>query len=544
MRSFSPRRLVAACALGSAALSTALGWGLIRSAAATYDEPVHLAAGYLALKETGRPINYLDHPLFAEMWSALPLLALRPATLVGHAQRGRLYNFADAFLYQNRVPAERMLDAARLWSLASWSLILALAACAWAFRLGGVAAAAFAALLLGLCPPLFSNAALVSTDMAAAAFFFIPFWLLSDPERKARHWLGAGLAVGLALGSKFSMIALPPVLVAVALSDARARKAAPPAGAALLALGCAALALAALYRFEAGLWREGLSATLSRLGEGRASYMAGRHSTTGNFWYFPLALLLKTPLSLLALAALGLWSWLRRPGQELLWCALPPAAYFAAACLSKTQIGYRHILPVYPFLVLAGGCAAARLWEQGRARRAGALSLCAWAALSVLRVHPHHLAYFNELVGGPSQGHRWLVDSNLDWGQGLKELAAELSRRGNPAIFLSYFGVADPSYYGIRYHPVGFVSNVERRDGVVAPAPGRELWLAVSATNLRGVYYRDKQAFSWLESRTPAFVAGHSIFVYELGADLDARRRLAAIVEGEGARELARGLIQ
>ncbi len=75
--------------------------------------------------------------------------------------------------------------------------------------------------------------------------------------------------------------------------------------------------------------------------------------------------------------------------------------------------------------------------------------LALWYAAGTLRNHPHHLAYFNEIAGGPANGYRHLVDSNLDWGQDLKRLAAWATRAGSPPLKLSYFGSADPAYYGL-----------------------------------------------------------------------------------------------
>lgn len=42
-----------------------------------------------------------------------------------------------------------------------------------------------------------------------------------------------------------------------------------------------------------------------------------------------------------------------------------------------------------------------------------------WSVFSTLSNYPHQLAYFNESVGGPENGHKHLLGSNLDWGQDL-----------------------------------------------------------------------------------------------------------------------------
>ncbi len=516
----------------AAGLAVCLGLGglLIKSAGPTYDEPVHLASGYSGLVR-GRPLNWRNHPPLAEMWAALPLLALRPALLeTGREWHDGIYGYADAFLYQNRVAPERLLDSARFWCLLSWSALLLPAVAAWAYALGGAPAAWVGALLLAACPAWFTNAALVTTDAAPAAFYFLAFFFLSRPGRGLGLWAVAGAAAGLACASKFNMIAAPAFMAAALAAERRLVKPRSRLGSGpWLAAAIAVVCVIAAYRGDWARYWGGLTMTFSRLNEGRSGFLAGRYSLTGWLWYFPAAVALKTPLAFLLLAAGGVALRARKPDADGLWLAAPAAVYFAAACASKTQIGYRHVLPVYPFLAVLGGCAAARLWASARGKAVLAAAFL-WLAVDLARTGPHYLAYFNELAGGPERGWTWLADSNLDWGQDLKSLAEELHKRGDPPIFLSYFGVGDPSAYGIRYFPVAWFTNVLRRDGVVLPSPKDRVLLAVSATNLDGVYYADHDAFAWLRARTPVAVPGHSIFLYDLTADPDGRTRLGALL--------------
>jgi hypothetical protein len=109
------------------------------------------------------------------------------------------------------------------------------------------------------------------------------------------------------------------------------------------------------------------------------------------------------------------------------------------------NIGHRHVLALYPFLFVAASRVATLAWEaRARWGRAALAVLVFWYAASVLRVHPNYLAYFNEAAGGPSQGWRWLVDSNVDWGQDLPGLKGYMDRSGIPRVTLCYFGTADP----------------------------------------------------------------------------------------------------
>jgi hypothetical protein len=142
------------------------------------------------------------------------------------------------------------------------------------------------------------------------------------------------------------------------------------------------------------------------------------------------------------------------------------------------------------------------------------IALLCWYGVSTLRVHPHYLAYFNELTGGPARGHHYLVDSNLDWGQDLKGLARWVAEHRVPRIRLSYFGTADPDYYGIPHDllpgtmappPLGVVRQVRREDVV-----------AVSATNLQGVYLdpSDRPLMERLRRSEPIDNIGYSILIY------------------------------
>jgi len=134
----------------------------------------------------------------------------------------------------------------------------------------------------------------------------------------------------------------------------------------------------------------------------------------------------------------------------------------------------------------------------------GILSL--WYIFSSVSIYPHYLAYFNEFVGGPDNGYKYLVDSNLDWGQDLKGLKKYMDEKGIRKIKLSYFGGAEPEYYGINYQPV------TTRE-MLKPTPGI---YAISATNLQAVFYPNKNYFAWLRKLRPKAKIGYSIFIYEV----------------------------
>ncbi len=531
MRNASP----VAAVLASVLAASFLGLALIRASSATYDEPVHLAAGYTDLVVGRYRLNAMDHPPLGEMWAALPLAPRRLDRFLSHPswELGQVYHYGDLFLYHNRASYTALLNTARTWNLVTLTLLVAIPLVLWARRLDGEPAAWGAAAALAFCVPWFSNAALVTTDASSAALFFAACAALAVPRRTRANWALAGAAAGAALAAKFNMILLPPLAGFALAAESRANKAAKPrASDVLLAVAVAALVLGAAYRFQfAGLYAQGLTETLTRLSKGRAAFLLGSYSVGGWWWYFPAAFLVKTPLALILAGGLGAWAALKRPRAEAAWLLIPPAGYFVAAMGSNTQIGYRHILPLYPFLCLWAGLGAAWLWKRGRAGRAALACAGLWLAFSVGRTSPYFLNYFNEIARG--RGADWLADSNLDWGQDLPGLARELAARGNPAVVLSYFGSGDPEAYGIRYVPMGFVSNVDRAGNAELKA-GDPVLLAVSQTNLTGSYYMDHGLYDWLKSRAPVAFPGGSIALYDLSGDADGRARLAGMLTALG----------
>ena len=545
--------------------------GLCRQSA-TFDEGAHLPAGYTALVFGDHRLN-LEHPPLVKLLAAAPLLALEPVVRTQDEswREGRQWRFGHRFLYRWN-DADRLLFWGRL-PVVALGCLLALAVWLWARLHWGPQVAAAALGLCVLCPDVLAHGQLVTTDVGFTLFFFltvVAFERLTD--RGSWRWLAAaGLALGAAAAAKFSAVVLAPVLVALALAAAvgQGRKASRVLGS-LVAMGAIALAVVwAVYRFRFGISPDPAASALLdwglvtpppgmvrsaaaflrehrllpegylfgflqvfRLSAERPAFLLGEVSATGWWYYFPVTFLLKTPLPLLALTGLGLASSVRRVLrgatearrlEMFLW--IPVAVYWLVTLTRNLNIGHRHLLPIYPFLFVAAGRAAVWMWERGRkdpggekawwAARPAVALLGLWSAGSALWIHPHHLAYFNELAGGPSRGYRLLADSNLDWGQDLENLKRYLERAGIPRVKLSYFGTADPRYYGI---------PGDLLPGHILPAPERLVRriepgdvLAISATNLQGLYLDDPRMLplmAELRRREPFAQVGYSILLY------------------------------
>jgi hypothetical protein len=240
---------------------------------------------------------------------------------------------------------------------------------------------------------------------------------------------------------------------------------------------------------------------------GHPSYLLGQYGQTGWWYYFPVAFVLKTPVPTLLLLMCALYLSLRHPDQahDEYFLLVPMALFFGASVFSSIDIGYRNLLPVLPLAYVFVSKLAAR--ASGRAAQMSLAALCLWLIAGTILVSPHYLAYFNELAGGPGNGYKYLVDSNLDWGQDLKNLKRYLNARGIKDIYLDYFGAADPGYYGIRARMI---------PDVPPSTDAAHAYYAISATSLVSVYAPGGSAHDWIGLYEPVDKVGYSIFVYRL----------------------------
>lgn len=251
----------------------------------------------------------------------------------------------------------------------------------------------------------------------------------------------------------------------------------------------------------------------------RQSYLNGQYSSQGFPDYFLWTTLFKTPIPTLIAMALALIAVLRRRGDRA-FLLVPPLIYVGVAVGSAIDIGHRHLLPALAFLLVACGAVAPK-------RRL--LAACAVIAIAALfafappwRPAPlfgHHLAYFNELAGGPRNGYEHLADSNLDWGQDLPALERWLeTNHVTEPVTLVYFGDADPRFRGIRHKNMGIFAY-EPQDEL----PVGTQYVAISANEYVGVLEKATRS-AWRERLRGAALAGragYSILIYRLAHPID-----------------------
>ena len=549
-----------------AVLYAALERGSVTRTSATFDEPGGLLAGYAALAERDyRPA--VEHPPLLRMWTALPLLWLPDVAWNGAAIDRAApadvafpgpFGIGQHFLYV-RNDADRLLYAGRSMTTVI-GVALGVVLFCWMLEWLGFRAAVIALALYTVEPNLAAHAGLVTNDLGVTAFMFASVYFLWRLGRGGQWtWNAAGLVacVAAAVLSKFSAILLAPMLlVLMALSIRRRQTLTMRSSLGLIGLMIAVIWIGAWaaygFRYEPSAtpgWRFALqdlpavrqavptlAAIVDRVdawqvlpnaftqgflhGQGlvqaRPAFLAGQYSSTGWWYYFPAAFAMKTPIALLLLFGAGLLMAARRRGLApggVAFVVVPIVVFGGLAMTSSLNIGLRHILPIYPFVIMLAAMAAE--WPidaLGSRRGTGTVAvLLVLAAAEFGRAYPSSLSFFNAAVGGPSRGYAYLADSNIDWGQDLKPLKAWMDRQGVDHINLAYFGVADPAYYRMNYTPIWGTTLPNLAPGQIGP-PKLPGYVAVSVTLLNGVPFpaRERDFYKPLRDREPAADIGGS----------------------------------
>ncbi|WP_221029760.1 ArnT family glycosyltransferase [Actomonas aquatica] len=506
-RPISPR-LLAACVTTLLALHALLAtWGL-RQVGVTHDETAHLTAGYAYWKFNDYRLQPENGNL-PQRWAALPLLAsaphLDPAASPELWKRTSVWEISDDFFFASGNDHESMLWRGRL-AMLCWPLSLGVLVFVWSRHYWGNRAALFSLGMWAVCPTILANGPLVTSGTTAA------FWLLAatgafwQALRRGGRWIPLSLlATGFAFVAKFSCVLLVPIFAVLGLWDALQA----PSGRrdwrrlgrwSLLMVAHASAAAAVIWmsfglRYPAAApgmppheqfiltWEEMLSwkgpvtaviqfardwqllpeayiegfTHVRYQGSARGAFLAGELSTTGWWWFFLATFAWKSTSAELLLtflcAVLGLRR-LARSGTSLVSAQLTrfaPLIVFVAvfgsfSLMSSLNIGHRHILALYPVLFILGGGVVQWMPRRGRA---GLIALPVLSLAGALTVAPHYLTFFNYLSGGPKQGWHKLVDSSLDWGQGLPALATWVNQHREPdePLYVSYFGSDSLSYH-------------------------------------------------------------------------------------------------
>ncbi len=534
-----------------------------------FDEPAHIAGGLDRLLNSSHGFT-ADNGILPQMIEAFPLLFIE-----GARENSKLFEenhppfeIQKKLLFSDPGITEQMIALPKLMALL-FGMLGALLVYFASRKIFGKLGAFISLLAYCLCPEILAHSTIASSDIFVSIAFFAciaSFWRLSHCLNFASIALFAVSLAFLCL-SKMSFIIIAPVLPAIVLL--RIISGIPPtieifrkapqkvkSGAILMPLliACLLSVLAAYamiwtaYGFKYEMRGETASkeAAWNRLFEKtgaagqicrfardariapesftygflsvyeaskqRYAFMNGELANNGWWNFFLYSFILKTPLPLIILLGIALYSIFSckinpRPeagevcelrgfsGNKYLYELSPYmlfiVLYMIFAISSRINIGHRHLLPIYPpIFLICGACsifAAKNVRGLFAPARIAILLTLLWLLAESIFISPHFLAYFNQLAGGPKNGYKHLVDSSLDWGQDLKPLSVWLKNNRKPGepLYLSYFGFDSPERFDMDakllpgYHAFD-------REGKFSLKPGI---YAVSATMLQFVYF-------------------------------------------------------
>jgi len=564
-----------------------LGWGAARHSPTT-DEIAYLPSG-LSHWQLGRFELANVSPPLVRLVGSIPLLIEGPVTNWNY-QVGPGLNECHAvgqrFVIANGAKSVWLFTIAR-WACIPFSLLGLWACSAWAKSLYGGRAGVLAGLLWCFCPNILAHGQLVTPDVGAAAMGIwagYTFWRWTQ-EPTLRRALMAGAALGLAELTRTTFLLFFPLwsllwAISTACRSLEGARRGRTAGQLALLFVVALFLVNDGYLFEGSGTRLGqyefVSASLGgkrpiRVPSGNRfrgsflehipvplpqdyvlgidlqkqrfedpsfsrSYLHGEWRNGGWWYYYLYAFAVKVPIGtlvLFGLAALTRFSsWRVRPDWRTdVFLLLPPLAILA---LASSQTGFnrhfRYVLTAFPFFFVWASQLAAAIRRAGPWIRCIAGAACVATVTSSLWTYPHSLSYFNELVGGPRQGHAHLLSSNISWGQDLLYLKEWLDAHPEARPFhLAYAATFPPEALGLAFPlppPGPSGRDVSRQDLLtdanLGPRPG---WYAVSVDFLRGdTFPRDAKCEYFLRFK-PVALAGYSLYIYHLQANDVARVR-------------------
>ena len=446
----------------------ALAVGSALGDSATDDEPAHIATGMVKVVH-GRLDFFRNQPGLANSITALPLVAAGYEVPPMWSRTENPWPVGRALLYGAGADAPRILILARLPTI-GFLIALSLSVYFFAAHYSGSRAwGIFAFILTGFCPIVMAHGRLATVDLAVTFFCFAAATLfLRLIERPSPAWaIAFGVTTTAALLTKTSANILGPYFVVVLAVALLARKIADRRrfGLMLAVSIVAAVAFFEIFFLAVGsdaYFREAFPsmprlfvpfaehranieaiAQLYTQGHYKPQFLLGEFSARGWPHYYFVAMLLKTTLPAIALIALAVFVAVRRrllpfPVAMLLLFA---ALFLTAAMSGELAVGVRYVLPVYPFLY-----AAAAIILSGVKSRPGVIAaslLIAWHVVESVVAYPSYISYFNQLIGSHRNADRYLIDSNLDWGQDLRRLDEWCRTHGVREIAVHYFGGGD-----------------------------------------------------------------------------------------------------
>ncbi len=491
-----------------------------------FDEITHLPSGFSYLK-TGEIKLNPQHPPFIKMLAAFPLLFLNlkfnanDPHLIG--PKTDEWQFGRDLLFSNNV--DRVIFWGRI-PIILLSVLLGWYVFKWGKELFGYKAGIIGLFIYAFMPNIIANSQFVTMDLGVTAFYFIALYYLwkFTISSSNKSILYSGLSLGLALGSKFSAALLLPIslfLLAVYIQKKYSGSNWSMKIPALLKIlipiwGLAFLVIWGLYLFPKDIlfYWHGMSTVYADRNPNHFYYLNGNFNQTGWWYYFLWAFIIKTPVPFLAILGLSL-AYYKKQGLNFLtntFIFLPVILFLFITSWKAHDIGVRYILPIYPFLIVYAGGFLGRLKldiVKNTLITASIAVLGLWYVFSAVSVYPDYLSYFNEIAGGSQNGYKHLDDSNIEWGQDLKRLAAYQKRYPNLKVFLWTDSDAYRSYGIKNILPLSFSTN----DWLNPKGKYAISTHVLIRTRLASQVYNN-DLLDWMDRYKPVDRIGQSFFIY------------------------------
>ena len=183
---------------------------------------------------------------------------------------------------------------------------------------------------------------------------------------------------------------------------------------------------------------------------------------------------------------------------------------------------FRYVLPALPFFLIWASKAAQISAKRGLLLKMTVIALLGWSVGSSFLAFPHYMSYFNVLAGGPKNGHHFLLDSNIDWGQDLYYLKSWMKNHPeakgihlllrddiSEALFFSENFPKVPPTPGISFANEIHKGKEDNDKRLLGPRPG---WFAASIHRIHDEHGR----YNYLLNFKPVTRIGYSIYIFHI----------------------------
>jgi len=540
-----------------------------KSQSVTVDEFHHFPSGIYNIRTFDWRMNNESPPLI-KCFPALSTIITNPKIDLNSFEKSpNSWRMGYSFMYLNKERYHSIFEYGRcmiilLGCLLGWLIYI------WAKELYGYQGALFALTLYVFNPNILAHASLITIDIGASGAIFLSiycFWKYLN-NRNRNFIILAGVALGLAQLAKFTALLLYPTFLIIIIlaafqnssiskkEDISPKKSKPIS---YLWDFCLIVVISIViinsgylfidsfkpiseYHFTSNimknisslLWNKFLiplpydylkgvdtQVTISAGGiPFYVSYLMGEHSLTGWWYYYPIAFFVKNPEPFLIIFLLTVVAWIAnkkgKPNKIMTLCVwLPVIAYFIYfSFFTHIPIGIRYILPAFPLLFLACGYLFNEYIMAHKIMKMILSILIASYIFIAAAAYPQYLSYFNLTSGGSQNGYRWLIDSNLDWGQSLPALKKYMKNNNIDKIKLGYFGRVDPSLYGIKYS----LAEKELSEGLHAISinylAGKPYYLLTE--NTRELLLVDMNYYKKYRKLKPSAIVDNSIYIFDI----------------------------